>query len=1301
MTPLTGHCGSMRVACLNVGTLSGRLTWVLNKMKDEDIQVLCLQETRLTPNNVPAMARAVEKAGLHALFSPSSLDALGHAYGGVAVLSTHPIGELQGTGLPRERFMVALLHRHGARPLRVVSVYLPADNPQNRRDTWQHARQWLATQRDDVVMLGDWNSELHDDPLSSSLVSGQVRSVHIEFAFPCPPTRYNGKRHIDFAVYVGDLHFVDWKLADGCADHLLPIYSLYMPSSPSSRTCWAKQRPITVSDPDLVKARFAEKWSEMKWQYLRDAQDVEAMWRFLSEVAEATLCGNERGGGDPRHLPRRCVQRQNGSTHAKSYQTLRHRQLLRVQRLLREWQRHPSEHLAGILRRRWLHLARAVPELDADAPVQEWDRLLERAISNQMSRDQQDRLYFWTERMHTDLAAKRRWIKMQHRQALLGEHDDPDFQVQAEHALSKLSELWGASAAPWTPTPPVEAWVRQMHAPCPVPHVSGAGLLALARKQVDKAAGCDGWSARDLIRLPVCWWDACACVWNVMINSALIPSPWWDARVVLIPKNGSTERRPLTIFSLLWRLGQTIVAQYLSDWALLWAPKEMCGALRHRSIDDAHLTFTEALAQATEARECILGAKLDLSKAFDRVPWDISLWLLQQLGLPQCIASLWRQFDHVQRRWPEVCGCVSRTPILPQGSLPQGDPCSPLRLSVMMAVWMHLSKLRCPDLSASIYVDDRLVWVRARHFAVAMEKLRAVLDENAVIESALAMRDNPAKRVFFANSPRDAAQLRKHCAPVVVEAEVLGITYNFYKGHPIPFHKNKAWNEAMRRLHRVHIAGGPPRERGLLVRSLVLSLFCWAGAWTFLPLGRTKDLQRKLELAIYPNIRGRNRFLALACLGADLDISIQMLKGAIRIATRCLVEAEQQNCQSVTLPERILDICTHHGWTLTHEGHLYSDHGNLQLGVDGPSAIAQALARHRTLQLLSEDEALKNASGQHAEIFPIVDSHVHLLGNQCHGWRARARVALGRPLDARGLGYMLKRPPEAITCMCNLEGPVTEHLAWQCPLRPHTTNSNEGRSALEQRYLLPLLPRPALPPPRTDLDGRCQSLAEKLRSWHDPCPHTVLLATDGGALPGAASHPGRAAWGVVVYSCDVGDSVIDHDLLQGEDASPGCAELWALQIACLALGQYQVRRCTFLCDNRNVVNTFSALLDGRVRDISLFVMHMAHPICWVRIWNALRSVDCSHWSVQWVPSHGKHPEWIAQPPSSGALYRELNALADNAATDSLAHVSSTQRAWHAQVRDAKGWSAIALNNLVSGSRALGERYAEDLRQHRA
>jgi len=153
----------MRIASWNVNSLRVRLEQVIDWLERDPVDVLALQETKLTDEKFPV--EAVEAAGYRCSFVGQK------TYNGVAVLTRDPPADvvmaLPGSDDPQQRFIAVTVGG-----VRVVNVYVPNGEAVDS-DKYAYKLNWLSTlnafltdemkQYPELVLLGDFNIAPADD----------------------------------------------------------------------------------------------------------------------------------------------------------------------------------------------------------------------------------------------------------------------------------------------------------------------------------------------------------------------------------------------------------------------------------------------------------------------------------------------------------------------------------------------------------------------------------------------------------------------------------------------------------------------------------------------------------------------------------------------------------------------------------------------------------------------------------------------------------------------------------------------------------------------------------------------------------------------------------------------------------------------------------------------------------------------------------------------------------------------------------------------------------------------------------
>ncbi|GGC70305.1 exodeoxyribonuclease III [Undibacterium terreum] len=147
----------IKLATWNVNSLKVRLPQVLQWLGDNPVDVLCIQETKLTDDKFPAAE--IEAAGYQVVYTGQK------TYNGVAILSKHPIDAVVKNNPlfedDHQRIISATIQG-----MRIVCAYVP--NGQSlESDKYQYKLKWLASLHDwiqqeltlhpQLALLGDYN----------------------------------------------------------------------------------------------------------------------------------------------------------------------------------------------------------------------------------------------------------------------------------------------------------------------------------------------------------------------------------------------------------------------------------------------------------------------------------------------------------------------------------------------------------------------------------------------------------------------------------------------------------------------------------------------------------------------------------------------------------------------------------------------------------------------------------------------------------------------------------------------------------------------------------------------------------------------------------------------------------------------------------------------------------------------------------------------------------------------------------------------------------------------------------------
>ncbi len=174
----------MKIACWNVNSLKVRLPQVLQWLETNPVDVLCLQETKLTDDKFPVAE--INAAGYQVVFTGQK------TYNGVAILSRHPINDVVKNNPlfedEQQRLLTATIEG-----VRIVCAYIPnGQAPGTDKFAYKlhwlgGLQNWLVEQQQswpNLALLGDFNiapedRDVHDPAawVGQNLVSEPERAA--------------------------------------------------------------------------------------------------------------------------------------------------------------------------------------------------------------------------------------------------------------------------------------------------------------------------------------------------------------------------------------------------------------------------------------------------------------------------------------------------------------------------------------------------------------------------------------------------------------------------------------------------------------------------------------------------------------------------------------------------------------------------------------------------------------------------------------------------------------------------------------------------------------------------------------------------------------------------------------------------------------------------------------------------------------------------------------------------------------------------------------------------------------------
>ncbi len=168
------------VATLNATTLIGeKLGTFLELAEEIGVDVLCVQETRLSVASFQCAAKNAGRAGWNTWFKPGVTDAHGNQPQGLATFSRWPARRVKaGIGTPHQALAV-VLDIPQRPPVVVYNHYGDPKCGATRDEQILQILADMATRKEDAVIIGDFNQTPDEFTITDLVIKGIVEEVDL------------------------------------------------------------------------------------------------------------------------------------------------------------------------------------------------------------------------------------------------------------------------------------------------------------------------------------------------------------------------------------------------------------------------------------------------------------------------------------------------------------------------------------------------------------------------------------------------------------------------------------------------------------------------------------------------------------------------------------------------------------------------------------------------------------------------------------------------------------------------------------------------------------------------------------------------------------------------------------------------------------------------------------------------------------------------------------------------------------------------------------------------------------------
>lgn len=1335
-----------RVATLNANSLPPVLEAVIQLVNDYDIGVLCLQECYIPIYGRGRIQHYVNNAGLQILFGDDVEIHRGRPAATVAIIY-RGYGQRYDTSsfCSDPRLLVLRLFRRGLPDLLIGSIYGHASNRGARDRLVSEAVEGIAMTGRPYIVCGDFNMVAEEDgALARLLANGSCRLLDDDHVDLPRATMQNGRGRIDLGVAATTIWSNERLQIPGPRiGHDCVVYGFDW-TTLADFFAAPRRRRFADDDGAISSGEFQRVAAHLGLS--DEVTDVDEHWSILSEIAEELVCQDYARGCTPRAQAWTPTRGRAVHRAGEPCTSVRQRQMMRLDRRLKQLQRFPTDER---LRDNAYRCARAIPDFKDILKHDIEDLLLplQARLEEEVQKDKQRAIEQWKEKLRDNVAEQRKWIKRdiaaEQQRRLPPTTGGPLSPMQViNEATEAWSQIWGREHPTGAQDFDLDRQCRRMeHLLDGLPHVRqeevvwdihrGAEELRRgAARCKNKAAGPDGWCSRPLLRLPVEWWLHLSKIWHRTLHTGRIPARWVEAKLVLIPKEESAgATRPLSITSLLWRLGATCLLGKMQDWVQKCIPSDLVGGIVGRGLEDAVSRVVHAIGRASVQEETILLTTQDLEKAFDSVGVPQALAIAGKMGMSKHVIQLLADMYARARRIFYFQGCFGSNWHPVRRGLMQGCPFSALVMAIVMSTWRQYvggpGRFKGGHV---IYLDDRTYWVRFSRLQQeeVIQEMRSMQTRADYADSRLGFKLNTGKcQTTCSDDSALDSMVRAGVAYNTLGStiKILGLVFDAKQPRKVQYSREATLKVDMR-LSRIACATSSRIHRALHVRMLVTPLVTWAAG--FVQYQDDQEKLRKLASTVHgPQAVGSSTALVRRIvLGWQVDPGMVCIRRVISLIWKHAYRRDH-------MPEWYDDIDIEFllappmdkfptlgptiwalGWQmddacleLRRVDRCDEEHV-IRVGECGLNTAQRWASEELATQDLDREPRIRRPRRRHGEgtserpiagglpcpmpaegLWMDVSTHVKLywaatepraravaVGNGCGIWHEAAYL---RPEQRRR-----DHDNELYRCCCGRWDPSGPHVRWACEAMPAPVGLAAPRDSAEETLALrPLRPRP---PPRAVPQSELESIRQR-------CDE-VVSATLRGTQPALATD-GGASGGVSVWALAANDSGAIGGPVASEDASPHLAELYALDMAVASIARVHemeklgCRRVVVIYDCRRAYDVAVSQAPRTLWRVSR------------RIRDNLQGLSDRGCSVvfQWVPAHDKptRADWTNNSALSLAELRDLNKRADAEVGRVLRdELQKDVRGAHSQgIEEAKRWQELALSRACQVGKLFGEHVA--------
>lgn len=801
---------------------------------------------------------------------------------------------------------------------------------------------------------------------------------------------------------------------------------------------FAKPRPVISKDPTKVPWQTVSSPPEI-WK--KQLLNPEEAWQAWAQAVETWLV--RAGILDPRRGEKTLgeVPSLRMAPHRLGFfQSLEERQLRRLHRKVEEAR---FLYLQGRpIPRQLYKKIRSSPVMPShcrnDVEYGAWGKIsgiLSNKLHDLQETEKSRRLSDWKDKIHS-LAGACKWVQKAEVTPMVLKHDDV-ICVSPGKVLDALKTTWCEIFGCNTPLINENDFISSFNdflppsgPPFRLDPITASDIQAAAQKMKHKAPGPDGFQTEFILLLPPEAIQQLVELFATFESSKTWPSTLLHWKLAFLPKPHKDviphagQMRPIAVGHVLYRIWSRIrLIQTQQLFTPFLAPFQ--SGSQGSGCQDLFISWDQEFPPENFG----FCAALDYTKCFDSLDYNIPLALFELCGLPSQISALLRSQWGSHSRWVSLNGCVSPVPLRNAKGIPQGDPWSPLALTLVLGCVSRQQKSQVPAASTLLYLDDRSI------LAPDLQSLQDAMSCWSRLEQVTRMRTNNIKTQYIARTSEAWNEFQNAGFNASKVGTILGCTLGMTPRPPSQQEKQQK-AEVARIAPRISLLPVKLRFRAQVASYTLTSKMSWGALFS----GQSPDVtwfQKMFKTAVsgtYKNTRPSVALTKLFLWGHRADLGFVACQNLLKALTRWKAVRQdfQWNFNSPML-KALQTSLTKLECQVHNNGIVSWPLGSWDLA--SPPGFCDQFAHNfrvhwRRVQLTQWFSSNRNdaliARNQGFHFCTRLIDRLHLQSQKASG--DEIAVMTG------GLLTHVHVDQDANTCLlCGTAYPDTDHLYWHCP----------------------------------------------------------------------------------------------------------------------------------------------------------------------------------------------------------------------------------------------------------------------------